>query len=113
MEYQLVAEGRVHGLRSDFDSAYEEMSPGAHLNRCLVEALFGRGLVRYYLGPGGNAYKQRWTDQVEAREELTIFGRSMTGWSLAAWEIAVKPWARAVRDRFRRPPRETSEPTEP
>ena len=44
MEYQLVAWGEVFALRSDFDGQYEEASPGSHLNRQLLEPLFGQGL---------------------------------------------------------------------
>ena len=101
MEYQLIADGRVHALRSDFDAEFEPMSPGSHLNRNLLEQLFGRGLERYYMGPGDNSYKRRWTEEVETVEELCVYGRSTKGRALALWEIAVRPFARAIRDRLR------------
>jgi CelD/BcsL family acetyltransferase involved in cellulose biosynthesis len=103
MEYQLVADGRVYALRSDFDAEFEEISPGSHLNRTLLQQLFGRGLRRYYMGPGENPYKHRWTDQAESVQTVTAYGRSMSGRWLAAWETTLKPLARGLRDRMARP----------
>jgi CelD/BcsL family acetyltransferase involved in cellulose biosynthesis len=100
MEYQLVADGRVFALRSDFDEAFEEISPGSHLSRCLLERLFGRGLERYYMGPGDNPYKERWAEQAEPVAELAVYGRTLRGRWLAAWETTLKPLARRLRDRI-------------
>jgi len=102
MEYQLVADGRVFALRSDFDAAFEEISPGSHLSRTLLERLFGRGLERYYMGPGENAYKQRWAEQLDPVAELSVYGRSLRGRWLSAWETTLKPLAKRVRDRLAR-----------
>ena len=101
MEYQLVANGDVYGLRSDFDAEFDAFSPGTCLSRHLTERLFGRGLRRYYMGPGNNAYKYRWAEHIEPIEELIIYGRSLRGRSLARWEITLKPMAIKLRDRLR------------
>jgi CelD/BcsL family acetyltransferase involved in cellulose biosynthesis len=101
MEYQLIAEGCVYALRSDFDEAYEEISPGSHLGRCLLEQLFDRRLERYYMGPGENPYKQRWAEQGEPVAELIVYGRTLRGRWLAAWEGTLKPLAKRLRDRVR------------
>jgi CelD/BcsL family acetyltransferase involved in cellulose biosynthesis len=101
MEYQLVAHGNVYGLRSDFDAEFEAISPGTYLSRHLLSQLFGSGLRRYYMGPGNNAYKHRWTDQVEPVGALTVYGRSLAGRYLAAWETTFKPMAAKLRDRLR------------
>lgn len=101
MEYQLIADGNVYGLRSDFDTEFESASPGTYLSRHLLEQLFKLGLSRYYMGPGNNAYKHHWTEQVESVRELTVYGRSITGRYLAAWETAVKPAAIRVLGRMR------------
>jgi CelD/BcsL family acetyltransferase involved in cellulose biosynthesis len=103
MEYQLVADGCVYALRSDFDAEFEEISPGSHLNRTLLQQLFGRGLRRYYMGPGENAYKHRWTDQVAPVHAVTAYGRTLTGRWLATWETMLKPFVRGVRDRIASP----------
>lgn len=100
MEYQLVADGDVFALRSDFDRALEEVSPGTHLNRQVLERLFGRGLRRYYMGPGNNAYKHRWTESVAPVHELAVYGRSLAGRTLALWESSVKPAMNRVRERL-------------
>ncbi len=102
MEYQLIAGGDVFGLRSDFDPTLEDLSPGAFLNRHMTEQLFGRGLHRYYMGPGNNAYKYRWADRVEPVTELTAYGRTLTGRVLALWEIALKPHLVRMRSRLQR-----------
>lgn len=103
MEYQLVADGNVYGLRSDFDAEFDAISPGTHLSGHLVKHLFDRGLHRYYMGPGNNAYKYRWTDEVEPVEELTVYGRTIAGRYLAAWETTLKPIAKRLRDRMHDP----------
>lgn len=102
MEYQLVADGNVFALRSDFDAEFEDVSPGTHLNQQMLEGLFGRGLRRYYMGPGNNAYKHRWADALEPMQELTVYGRSLAGRATAAWETTIKPVATRVRDRLLR-----------
>ena len=100
MEYQLVADGNVYALRSDFDARHESNSPGAHLGRHLLEQLFGRGLNRYLMGPGENQYKYRWAEGAEPTYEMTVYGHSPRGQALAAWEIGIKPIIRTVRDRI-------------
>jgi CelD/BcsL family acetyltransferase involved in cellulose biosynthesis len=102
MEYQLIDDGNVHALRADFDADCTEISPGAHLARHLLEGLFGRGWRRYYLGPGDNPYKRRWTLEEQPLARVVAFNRTWRGrraWWLDEW---LKPALRAVRDRLRR-----------
>ena len=101
MELQLIDDGCVFALRSDFDAAYESISPGSHLNRQMLARLFGRGLRRYLMGPGENVYKYRWADESETVSTMTIYGHSMRGRWLAARELALKPAARRIRDLLR------------
>ena len=100
MEYQLVGDGNTYALRSDFDAGCDEISPGSHLGRHLLEQLFGRNLNRYYMGPGENAYKFRWTEQSEPTYEVAVYSRTARGRLLAAWELSLKPSVRRLRDRF-------------
>ena len=99
-EYQLVCEGNVHALRSDFRTGNEEISPGSHLNRTLLEQLFGRGYRRYFMGPGNNAYKFRWAEDTDAQVAVTIYSRSIAGRILSVWERRLRPWASALKARF-------------
>ena len=103
MEYQLVADGSAYALRSDFDAECErlQISPGSHLSRHLLERLFGRGLTRYFMGPGNNAYKYRWTEQAAPTYEVTVYASSLRGRCLSAWELKLKPAMRRLRDRAR------------
>ncbi len=100
MEYQLVAGGNVYALRSDFAASSDDISPGSHLSRVLLERLFGRGLRRYYMGPGNNPYKFRWTDQSEAVGTLMAFSPSARGRMRAAWQLGLRPVLRRLRDRL-------------
>jgi len=108
-EYQLVCEGNVHGLRSDFRRGSEEISPGSHLNRTLLERLFGRGYRRYFMGPGNNAYKFRWAEDTDAQVAVTIYSRSIAGRILGTWERRLKPWASALKARFVAPSKPVAE----
>jgi CelD/BcsL family acetyltransferase involved in cellulose biosynthesis len=103
MEYQLVADGSAYALRADFDAECErlQISPGSHLSRHLLERLFGKGLTRYFMGPGNNAYKYRWTEQAAQTYELTAYSDSFSGRSLATWELKLKPVLRRLRERVR------------
>ncbi len=100
-ELQLVHGGQVHALRSDFRVGHEDISPGSHLNHAILEGLFGRGYARYWMGPGHNAYKFRWAEGTQALGHVTVYSRTVAGRARAAWELALKPWARRVRDRVR------------
>jgi CelD/BcsL family acetyltransferase involved in cellulose biosynthesis len=79
MEYQLIESDNVYALRSDFDASYEETSPGTYLFRHLLESSFGRGLQRYYMGPGDNAYKLRWTNEAEPLQRLIVYNGTLYG----------------------------------
>jgi len=102
MEFQLACNGNIYALRSDFDASLDELSPGSHLARCLLERLFDRGFARYYMGPGENAYKFRWAEGGDVVHAVAAYGRSLRSRSLAAWELALKPAARRVRDALRK-----------
>jgi CelD/BcsL family acetyltransferase involved in cellulose biosynthesis len=102
MELQLVHHGDVHALRADFDAGCTDISPGSHLARQLLERLFGRGWRRYYLGPGENPYKRRWTLDEEPLTRIIVYNRTWRGgvaWLREEW---AKPRLRAIRNRFRR-----------
>ena len=101
MEYQLIGDGNVYALRSDFDANYDSLSPGSHLGRCMLETLFGQGLRQYLMGPGENEYKYRWADETDPVFAMTVYARSLRGRALAIWELTLKPVARRARDRIR------------
>jgi hypothetical protein len=101
-EYQIIADGNVYALRSDFDPTFSELSPGTFLSHHLLKSLFGQGLKRYYMGPGGNPYKRRWTDSSEPMFKLTAYSSSARG-RLAYWlEHVVRPRFRPVRSKLDR-----------
>ncbi len=110
MEYQLVNGGSVYALRADFDGRYAELSPGAYLNWKILEGLFGRGLERYYMGPGDNAYKLRWTDRGERMIVAHGYAPSLRGRVLAGWNLDIKPRLRRLRTWVPRGARRPSKP---
>lgn len=98
MEYQLIYKGRVHALRSDFDDTQRQLSPGSHLNWKLMEQLFGSALHTYYMGPGENAYKMRWTDRGQPMFRVTAYNRTVAGYAMQAMDRAVRPLVRKLKE---------------
>jgi CelD/BcsL family acetyltransferase involved in cellulose biosynthesis len=112
MEYQLVHDGNVHALRSDFRRGHEEISPGSHLSRTMLERLFARGYTRYYMGPGNNAYKYRWAEDADPQVAVTLYSSSLAGRVLGTWERRMKPRLSALRARLAKSPPSAAETTE-
>ncbi len=102
-EYQLIFAGRVHALRADFVEEHDELSPGTHLNRHLLEQLFGRGLQRYLMGPGDNPYKKRWTDLAEPLFRLDAYSPATRGRLAAWWDLRLKPALRRLKTMTEQP----------
>lgn len=100
VELQLVYEGVVHGLRSDFREDLGELSPGTYLNWKIIEGLFGHGLDVYYLGPGENPYKRRWTDTGTLLVRLDAWSPNLRGRLLQALRQRLRPALRRSRDRL-------------
>jgi CelD/BcsL family acetyltransferase involved in cellulose biosynthesis len=112
MEYQLVHDGNVHALRSDFRRGHEEISPGSHLSRTMLERLFARGFARYYMGPGNNAYKYRWAEDADPQVAVTLYSPSLAGRVLGTCERRMKPRLSALRARLAKSPPSAAETTE-
>jgi CelD/BcsL family acetyltransferase involved in cellulose biosynthesis len=102
MEYQLISSGEVFALRADFDQTLEAISPGSYLSVQLLQQLFASGLRRYWLGPGPNPYKARWTEQSETLYRVSAFSRTARGRLYRLNEQIVRPAARKVRAALRR-----------
>lgn len=99
MEYQLNDGGNVHALRADFDSRSGYPSPGSFLLRQMIERLFGQGYRRYYMGPGNNSYKARWTDMSIPLWGIHVYNRTVAGRAMGLWKGRVKPWLREALGR--------------
>lgn len=97
MEYQLIYQGSVHALRSDFDEAYGHLSPGTYLNWKQLEQLFGMGLATYYMGPGDNAYKYRWTETGEPLCRFRAYSSTLRGRCGYLLEERARPAAARIR----------------
>ena len=100
MEYQLQFDGHIHAMRADFDDSFKTLSPGTYLNFRMLEELFGGGdHSRYYMGPGNNPYKSRWSEAGEPVQTLTSYSPTMRGRAGALWS-EVKPRLKTWRDRL-------------
>lgn len=103
MEYDLVADGVVYAIRSDFDAAYAAYSPGAYLEHEIIKAVFELGYREYNAGPGIDAYKLRWTDERRRNLTLTAYNRTVKGLTLGGVETIIVPAARRMADATRSP----------
>ena len=96
-EYQIVYEGRIHALRSDYDPEYESLSPGTYLNWKMLERLFSEDEKFYSMGPGDNPYKLRWAEEIEPQSRLVVRNATMKGGYLTFLNDYVRPVARRLR----------------
>ena len=103
MEYQLADADHVYALRADYDERCVSTSPGTHLNRELIERLFAFGRKRYYMGPGSNEYKWRWTEQYETIARLTAYSPNARGILARFVDRRVVPAFAAFRSRRSEP----------
>ena len=68
----------------------------------MLESSFGAGYARYYMGPGDNSYKLRWTDQGSPVRSLIVYNRTLHGRREWFLNTVAKPMARSITDRFRK-----------
>jgi CelD/BcsL family acetyltransferase involved in cellulose biosynthesis len=101
-EYHVQDGNVVYALRSDFDDRYSEASPGAFLNEQIVRAYFERRLRAYDMGPGDNAYKQRWATGATEFDDFSFFSRRPYPLTVYTFEQHAVPRLRQARDWWRR-----------
>lgn len=90
-EYQLQYHGIVSALRADFDSSFDEFSPGTYLNWKILEALFEGGRHYYAMGPGQNDYKLRWAEEYPQLHRFVAYNRTLRGRLLSGIDLYLKP----------------------
>lgn len=96
-ELQLVYRGQVAALRADYRASSRDYSPGAYLNWQLIEQLFESSESNYWMGPGSNEYKLRWSDTQTALGRVTVFASSLRGMACRLLELALLPALRRLR----------------
>lgn len=99
-ELQLQANGRIYALRADYRGDSVDLSPGTYLNWKILEALFGEGLATYFMGPGDNTYKFRWTEDYSTLTQVRAWNRTPRGRLYAFLELRLKPFLRSTRARL-------------
>ena len=102
MEYQLNYGDEIYALRADFDADFMDCSPGAYLNCQLLKGLFASSARNYYMGPGNNAYKLRWTNDKVLLHDLTIYNDSWAGRLAYAIDRYCRPLRRLLLKLFAR-----------
>lgn len=110
MEYQLVCGDEVFALRADFDQALDTISPGSYLSVQLLQQLFASGLQRYWLGPGRNPYKARWSEQSDTLLCVSAYSRTVRGRALRLSDRLIRPAAQKVRAALRHARRGETDP---
>jgi CelD/BcsL family acetyltransferase involved in cellulose biosynthesis len=101
-EYHVQDGDTVYALRSDFDDQYRDASPGAYLNDQIIRAYFARGVRDYDMGPGDNAYKQRWASEAAEFDDLSFFSSRPYPMTVYRLEQHAVPRLRRARDWWRR-----------
>lgn len=96
MEYQLKFNSVVSGLRADYDTKFDQHSPGTLLNWRVIERLFDSDARIYWLGPGSNEYKARWVEESQELASLTVYSRSARGRYVWFLEACIKPVGRRL-----------------
>ena len=100
-EFQLVGDATVYALRSDFDSAYQQDSPGTYLNKEILQRLFETEYHEYRMGPGSNTYKLRWSEDEVVLSELRAYSKGMYGKWIRLQETILRPLAARFGARWR------------
>jgi len=101
MEYDLVYNGKVWALRSDFDETMKNYSPGAYLNYFIAKHFLETGLLEYDMGLGANEYKLRWANHFCPVTECHIYNSTIYGRSLFFLEERLIPAIRSIRQALR------------
>ena len=100
MEYQLWSGSQVYALRSDYDQAFSEISPGSHLNVELLKHLFEVAAmeqeITYHMGPGDNAYKKKWENDRQTLYRVQLFRPGLRGGLLYGLMARLAPAGRAI-----------------
>jgi CelD/BcsL family acetyltransferase involved in cellulose biosynthesis len=102
MEYQLIYDGTVAALRADYDSRFEELSPGSYLNWQMLASLFNSGFRHYSMGPGENTYKFRWAEVTPDHSRLTVYNNTLRGKMIRLLDLRLRPRVVRLMDMVRR-----------
>jgi CelD/BcsL family acetyltransferase involved in cellulose biosynthesis len=86
----------ISALRSDYDPAYENLSPGTYMNWKMLEQLFNEDYRYYSMGPGGNTYKFRWAEELPDQYRMTLYNRTWRGRLLDLLELKSRPMKRTI-----------------
>ena len=96
MEYQVNDGNNIYALRSDFSVAFSKYSVGTFLNRQIMEKIFDENASAYFMGPGENAYKVPWSEEILNLKNLKIYGPTIRGKALYYIENAIAPLYRKI-----------------
>lgn len=96
-ELQIEFNQTVYALRSDYLKEYAELSPGSYLNWQILQRLFEDKQKRYCMGPGENAYKQRWENQQKQIYTFSLYQSTMIGRITKTIEQRVAPKIRPIK----------------
>lgn len=100
-DYCLEHAGVHYMLKTGYDPAQRELSPGKVLREAMIQRAFEQGLRSYELLGAAEPWKLQWTSDTRPRELVQLFRPSPLG--LADWTLFRygRPLAKKLRDRAR------------
>jgi len=79
-DYYLCGPQRLSLIRTDFDLAFKDLSPGHNLQQAVLQDLFARpGVWEHDMGGQAYGYKLRWTDKLRPHIDLWTAGSRRWG----------------------------------
>jgi GNAT acetyltransferase-like protein len=78
-ETQVIDDGIVYALRSDYDERYADSSPGTFLQMEILKELFASAYTEYNFGVGLNPYKARWTEERRQLMRFRLYNDTLYG----------------------------------
>jgi hypothetical protein len=91
--------GRWYSLKTGYDEAYRQLSPGLVLRLAIVERCFADGLAAHDLLGWGAEWKTRMATGERAMQRVRIYPRRPAPIARWAWKAHVRPRLRDVRAR--------------
>jgi CelD/BcsL family acetyltransferase involved in cellulose biosynthesis len=76
-EYHLTYKGRDTALLSEYNSDYRNFSPGTFLDHEIIKSLYVNGIREYDMCGIHDEYKKKWTNDLRAYKNLTVFNDSL------------------------------------
>jgi CelD/BcsL family acetyltransferase involved in cellulose biosynthesis len=103
MQLCMIYGGRCFVLKSAYDEAFGEYSPGHLITHEILSHAVTRGLIEYDFLPPQMEWKSRWTKAARAQNSCYIFRPDLAGHALHFWKFHVMRAARRLKRKLSQP----------